>query len=136
SSVFLFHALRMAKDQGLRVVITGEANDELTCGHGGMVQIRDGYKARWQPLMKLPRPLRQVAARLAPWVSPKRTDVLRRAAADSEYFWSYEVAWHENELGQILPDEVLARCKDEMPATIVARNRKRVDASAHGRRDY
>jgi hypothetical protein len=37
SSRVSLHALRMAKDQGLRVVVTGEANDELCCGHGGMI---------------------------------------------------------------------------------------------------
>src|SRR5262249_871171 len=37
SSVFLYHALRLAKAEGVRVVVTGEANDELCCGHGGMV---------------------------------------------------------------------------------------------------
>jgi asparagine synthase (glutamine-hydrolysing) len=136
SSVFLFHALRLAKDQGVRVVITGEANDELCCGHGGMVEIRDGYKARWQPLMRLPRPLRGAAAALAPLISPSRTDVLRRAADDGEYFWSYEVAWHQSQLSSLISADLLARCQAELPETIVARNRRRVDASPHGRRDY
>jgi asparagine synthase (glutamine-hydrolysing) len=136
SSVFLFQALRMAREQGLRVVITGEANDELCCGHGGMVQIRDGHAARWKPLMRLPRPVRQAAAMLAPLVAPGRHDVLRRAADDGEYFWSYEVAWPESELPGLVPADLWARCRAERPSTIVARNRRRVDASAHGRRDY
>src|SRR5262249_45623047 len=137
SSVFLFHALRLAQAEGVRVVVTGEANDQLCCGHGGMVQIRDGYYARWQPLMRLPRFARQAAAMLAPLVSPARQDVLGRAADDdAEYFWSYEVAWPQSELPRLLPADLLARCRDELPATIVARNRRRVDASAHGRRDY
>lgn len=136
SSVFLFHALRMAKDHGMRVVITGEANDELCCGHGGMVSIRDGYKARWQPLMRLPRPVRGAAAALAPLVTPGRTDVLRRAADDGEYFWSYEVAWAQSQLPGLVSAELWARCQSELPETIVARNRKRVDATAHGQRDY
>ena len=136
SSVFLFHALRMAKDQGVRVVITGEANDELTCGHGGMVEIRDGYKARWKPLMRLPKPVRGAAAALAPLVSPGRSDVLRRAADDSEYFWSYEVAWPQSQLTSVISSELWSRVQAELPATIVARNRKRVDASVHGKRDY
>ncbi len=136
SSVFLFHALRMAKDQGVRVVVTGEANDELCCGHGGMVEIRDGYKARWQKFMKLPRPVRGAAAALAPLVSPGRSDILRRAADDGEYFWSYEVAWPQSELTTVISPELWARAQSELPATIVARNRKRVDASAHGQRDY
>jgi hypothetical protein len=36
----------LARDHGVRVVVTGEANDELCFGHGGMVQIRDGHLAR------------------------------------------------------------------------------------------
>jgi asparagine synthase (glutamine-hydrolysing) len=136
SSVFLFHALRMAKDTGVRVIVTGEANDELCCGHGGMVDIRDGYKARWQPLMRLPKPVRGAAAALAPLVTPKRSDVLRRAAADGEYFWSYEVAWPQSELTGVVSSELWSRVQGELPETIVARNRKRVDASPHSRRDY
>jgi asparagine synthase (glutamine-hydrolysing) len=136
SSVFLFHALRMAKDQGVRVVITGEANDELCCGHGGMVAIRDGHKARWQPLMRLPRPLRGAAAALAPLVTPERTDVLRRAANDGEYFWSYEVAWHQSQLSDLISGELWAHCQGELPETVVARNRRRFDASGHKKRDY
>jgi asparagine synthase (glutamine-hydrolysing) len=136
SSVFLFHALRIAKDQGIRVIVTGEANDELCCGHGGMVEIRDGYKARWQPLMRLPRPVRGAAAKLAPLVIPGRSDVLRRAADDGEYFWSYEVAWPESQLGGVISPELWARVQREPPSSIVARNRRRVDASAHGKRDY
>jgi asparagine synthase (glutamine-hydrolysing) len=136
SSVFLFHALRMAKDQGVRVVITGEANDELCCGHGGMVEIRDGYKARWQPLMRLPRPVRGAAAALAPLVTPGRSDVLRRAADDGEYFWSYEVAWPQSQLASVISPELWQRVQREPPSSIVARNRRRVDASAHGKRDY
>jgi asparagine synthase (glutamine-hydrolysing) len=136
SSVFLFHALRLAKDSGVKVVITGEANDELCCGHGGMVEIRDGYKKRWQQFMKLPRAVRGIAAKLAPMVSPGRSDILRRAADDGEYFWSYEIAWPESELGSLISPAVWARCQGEPPRGIVARNRRRVDATAHGQRDY
>lgn len=136
SSVFLFHALRMAKDQGVRVVVTGEANDELCCGHGGMVAIRDGYKARWQPLMRLPRPVRGAAAALAPLVTPGRSDVLRRAANDGEYFWSYEVAWAQSQLADLVSAELWAHSQGELPETIVTRNRRRFDASPHAKRDY
>jgi asparagine synthase (glutamine-hydrolysing) len=136
SSVFLFRALQLVKEQGLRVVITGEANDELTCGHSGMVGIRDGYKRRWRRLMRVPRLARRAAAALARLVDPRRFDVLRRAADNSEYFWSYEVAWPQSQLPQLISPELWARCQSERPDTIVARNRRRVDASAHGRRDY
>ena len=136
SSVFLYQALRMAKDEGVRVVITGEANDELCCGHGGMAQIREGYYGRWSRLMRLPRIVRKVAALSAPLISPRLDDILRRAATDSEYFWSYEIAWPESELERIVPRDLLEQCKGELPSSIVARNRVRVNASDHGSRDY
>ena len=69
-------------------------------------------------------------------VSPKRADVLRRAADDSEYFWSYEIAWPQSQLQSVISPELWARCQAERPEVIVARNRRRVDASAHARRDY
>lgn len=136
SSVFLFHALRLAKEQGLKVVITGEANDELCCGHGEMAEIRDGYNKRWKPLMKLPGPARKAAALVAPVLSPKRTDVLRRAADDGEYFWSYEIGWSDAERQDLISADVLRRAAADPPSSVVARNRRLVDASAHGKRDY
>ncbi|AKU98427.1 Asparagine synthetase [Labilithrix luteola] len=136
SSVFLFHALRMAKDEGIRVVVTGEANDELCCGHGGMVEIRDGHDKRWAKLMRLPAPVRRAAALLAPLLSPKRTDVLRRAADGGEYFWSYEIAWPQVDLPNIVSADFLRRTSDHPASEVVLQNRKRVDASAHGKRDY
>src|SRR5262249_11129208 len=99
SSVFLYHALRMAKDRGLRVVVTGEANDELCCGHGGMITIRDGYYQRWLPHMRRPRWMRGLMAAVLPLISPKRKDILQRAALGQEYFWSYETAWMDSAKG-------------------------------------
>lgn len=136
SSVFLFHALRMAKDEGVRVVVTGEANDELCCGHGGMVEIRDGHDKRWSKLMRLPKSARRAAALLAPVLSPKRTDVLRRAADGGEYFWSYEIAWPQVDLKNVVSSDFLSHVSASPASDVVRRNRLRVDASAHGKRDY
>jgi asparagine synthase (glutamine-hydrolysing) len=134
SSVFLYHALRMAKDQGLRVVITGEANDELCCGHGGMIQIRDGYYSRWLPYMKKTALARKLMAGLAPVISPGRQDVLSRAAAGHEYFWSYETAWMDTDKSDILAAPVSSR--DDQAAAIVTACKQRFDASGHANRDY
>ena len=54
SSIFLRRALQLAKDSGVSTVITGEANDELCCGHGEMIHIRRGYYERWLPYMRKP----------------------------------------------------------------------------------
>jgi len=132
SSVFLYHALRMARDRGLRVVITGEANDELCCGHGEMINIRDGYYQRWLPHMRRPRWMRSAMAALVPLFSPKRKDVLARAAAGEEYFWSYETAWMDSNKDDILTPDV----HSERASRIVSECRQRFDASDHTGSDY
>jgi asparagine synthase (glutamine-hydrolysing) len=134
SAVFLYHALRLAKDQGLRVVMTGEANDELSCGHGGMVDIRDGYYRRWLPYLKQTGWVRRALARLVPMVSPKRRDVLRRAAAGDEYFWSYETAWMDTDKHDVLVADV--RTGIAKAARLATACRGRFDGSPHASRDY
>ena len=137
SSVFLHHALDMIREHGLRTVITGEANDEISCGHGDMIRYRDGYYRRWLPLMKLPRAARRLLARIGPAFSPRHADVLARAAADGEYFWSYEIAWTDHDKADILTPEAIERTRDAPAAGIVAdraraiRGRVRGDYLAH-----
>jgi asparagine synthase (glutamine-hydrolysing) len=134
SAVFLHHALGLAADEGLRVVITGEANDELSCGHGGMIDIRDGYYRRWMPYVRKPKWVRHALAGLAPALSPSRRDVLERAARGDEYFWSYETAWMDTDKGAVLAPDVLrgAPRAGRVPAAF----RNRFDASPHAGRDY
>jgi len=134
SSVFLHHALRLAAEEGLRVVITGEANDELCCGHGGMVDVREGYYRRWLPYLRTPQWARRALAGLAPAISPARRDILERAARGDEYFWSYETAWMDSDKAAVLaPDVYTAAPRASRVATAF---RRRFDASAHAGRDY
>jgi asparagine synthase (glutamine-hydrolysing) len=136
SSVFLYHALRAAKEAGVRVVVTGEANDELCCGHGEMIRLRNNYYERWLPFTRKPGWARRAAAAVAPHVSPGRVDILRRAASGDEYFWNFEIAWQESQKPEILAADAWERCRGESPATVVARYADRVRASEHGQRDY
>ena len=136
SSVFLYHALRLAGEAGARVVITGEANDELSCGHGEMIRIRDGFYRRWLPWQRRPRWLRRAAAAIATLTRSRRRDVLRRAAAGEEYFWNFEIAWKETEKDAVLTPAAWQRCRSESPAAVVARHAGRLRATEHGRRDY
>jgi asparagine synthase (glutamine-hydrolysing) len=136
SSIFLYRALKMAKDEGLNVVVTGEANDEISCGHGEMIKIRERYYQRWLPFSRLPGPLKKLAAMAAPMISPKRSDLLRRAAAGEEYFWNYEIAWPESQKGDILSPAALRATAGVSAGEVVARDAQRLRASAHGNRDY
>jgi len=136
SAVFLYHALRMVKDQGLRVVVTGEANDEISCGHGEMMRIREGYYRRWQPLMRLPAFVRRAAAAAAPLISPKHEEILGRAASGEEFFWNFEIAWMESQKPQILSHDAWERCRKESAGDVAKRYANQVRASEHGKRDY
>jgi len=132
SSVFLYHALRMAKEEGLRVVITGEANDELCCGHGGMIEIRNAYYRRWLPHMRRPAWIRQMMAAVVPLFSPKRRDVLTRAARGDQYFWTYETAWMDSEKDQILSPDLQV----ERAGRIADQCRAHFDESGHRGDDF
>jgi len=136
SSIFLYQALKLAKDQGLKVVVTGEANDEISCGHGEMIRIREHYYRRWLPFSKLPGVVKKLAAMAAPIIAPGRVDLLRRAAVGGEYFWNFEIAWPESEKGDILSPQAARAAASEDAGTVVARDVQRLHASAHGERDY
>ena len=136
SAVFLHHALELAKQEGCKVVVTGEANDEISCGHGEMIKIRERYYQRWLPFTKLPGPVKTLAALAAPLVAPKRTDLLRRAAAGEEYFWNFEIGWPESEKASILSPAALAATSSHSAGAVVMRDVERLRASAHGNRDY
>jgi asparagine synthase (glutamine-hydrolysing) len=136
SSVFLHQALKLAKDTGMKVVVTGEANDEISCGHGEMIKIRERYYQRWLPFFKLPGPVKKLAAAAAPMIAPKRTDLLRRAAAGEEYFWNFEIGWPESEMGDILSPAAMRATSGDKAGAVVARDVQRLRASAHGNRDY
>jgi asparagine synthase (glutamine-hydrolysing) len=127
--VFLHHALDMVRELGIRTVITGEANDEISCGHGGMVDVRDGYYRRWRPLMRLPRVVRRVLAQAAPIFSPRHADVLARAAADDEYFWSYEIGWTDHDKASIMTRDAIRRTRGAEARPIVAERARATRAS-------
>ena len=134
SAVFLHHALRLAAEEGLHVVITGEANDELCCGHGGMVRVREGYYRRWLPYLRQPKWVRHALAGLAPALSPSRRDILERAARGDEYFWSYETAWMDTDKASVLAADVFGGTP--RAARVPAAFRSRFNASPHAGRDY
>lgn len=136
SSIFLRQALELAHSEGLSVVITGEANDELCCGHAEMIRIRDGYYQRWLPYRKLPRLVRELAAKVAPLISPARAEVLERAARGREYFVSFETAWMDSEKHRIMAPELLEIVAEHRSLVHAERDAERLRRSAHGARDY
>lgn len=136
SSIFLRCALRLAKDSGVTTVLTGEANDELCCGHGEMIDIRKGYYDRWQPYMRKPALLRRLAAIAAPLLSPSRKDILTRAARGEEYFWSFEIGWPQTAKSEILSAQAMSALRGTSSWEVVQRCLDQFGKSAHAKRDY
>lgn len=136
SSIFLRRALQLARDSGVATVITGEANDELCCGHGEMLEIRNGYYQRWLPYMRKPALVRRMAAAAAPYLFAKRADILTRAAREQEYFWSFEIGWPQSKKPEILTRAALGRLGTRSCAEAITRCRAHFNNSPHAQRDY
>jgi asparagine synthase (glutamine-hydrolysing) len=136
SSVFLYHALAMARGEGLRVVFTGEANDELSGGHVEMTQLRRGYYRGWSRYLALPVWLRRLAARVAPSLWPAQRDLVPRAAAGSEYFWSLETAWMDSDKPDVLSAPAWEEVRHDGAEAVVRESAARLRHSEHHRRDY
>jgi asparagine synthase (glutamine-hydrolysing) len=69
-------------------------------------------------------------------LAPKRTDLLRRAAAGEEYFWNFEIGWPESDKASILSPAAIRATASQSAGAVVARDVERLRASAHGGRDY
>src|SRR5262245_53270339 len=96
----LHYVSRLTRETGTKVIQVGEGSDELFCGYSYYASFLDIYRYFWNPLGKLPRPLRKVisAAALAAYNAGGRRllpvgkklvpDLLRRFAEGEEIFWS------------------------------------------------
>jgi asparagine synthase (glutamine-hydrolysing) len=136
SSIFLYKALELAKHEGITTVLTGEANDEISCGHGEMVAIRDGFYRRWEPFQRWPLAARKLMAAVVPMFSAQRADILGRAARNEEYFWSFEIGWPQSRKSEVLTPAALRRLGAHTSATAVSECRRRFNQTEHGSRDY
>jgi asparagine synthase (glutamine-hydrolysing) len=136
SSIFLFKALELAKSEGLTTVLTGEANDEIGCGHGEMINIRNGYYRRWAPFMRWPSSVRKLLAVVGPLVSPQRADILGRAARGDDYFWSFEIGWPDSRKGDVMTPAGLRRLGTHTSSVTIGQRREHFAQSEHARRDY
>jgi asparagine synthase (glutamine-hydrolysing) len=111
--VMLYAGLQSVRDEGLDTVYAGEANDDLLCGHRAMIGTRTLYYDRWLPASRKPRWVRSlVHLALGTLYSlrgshPGRRAALRRLAADQGMFWSFEMAFVEEEKRKLFTRDFL-----------------------------
>ena len=132
SAVFLHHASKLAADEGLRVVITGEANDELLRARRHDSHPR-GLLPSLAAVSAQPKWVRHAMAGLAPALLTGRRDILQRAARGDEYFWSYETAWMDTDKAACCARRAQANAARGRGG---AACRSAVRCSPHADRDY
>jgi asparagine synthase (glutamine-hydrolysing) len=72
----LYAVCKLAREQGIKVVLAGEGADELFWGYHGYRNVLEHWR-RYAAMLALPRPLRQLAAMMTPSDrSPRRREQL------------------------------------------------------------
>jgi len=126
----LNYVSRLAKNSGTTVVQVGEGADEIFCGYTGYMRFLQGYHREWRALNAVPGPvLRRLSSPATRMLTRRglgqRADVVRRAAADEEFFWGGAVVFSEPDKAVIAP-LLAGRCASS--STTVDAIYQRIDA--------
>jgi asparagine synthase (glutamine-hydrolysing) len=119
----LHYVSKLTRESGTTVIQVGEGSDEIFCGYSDYARYLKLHDRLWQPLSKLPKPLRsalsaaggiayQASASLLPGpVKKMLPDLLRRFAAGEELFWSGAFIFDETYKRQLYEPAALQRLK-------------------------
>lgn len=109
----LYFVSKLAKDSGVTVVQVGEGSDEQFCGYNSYLAYLRLHRSFWQPYMRLaPQGLRNGiaaaagAAANAIYGLDRYADILRRAAAGQELFWSGAHAFWNIQKDRLRPNNM------------------------------
>jgi asparagine synthase (glutamine-hydrolysing) len=117
----LHYVSKLTRDSGTTVIQVGEGSDELFCGYNDYARYLKLHDNLWQPLGRLPKPLRgamsamgklayQASASFLPApVKKMLPDMLRRFAAGEELFWSGAFIFDETYKQQLYQPSALQR---------------------------
>jgi asparagine synthase (glutamine-hydrolysing) len=117
----LHYVSKLTRESGTTVIQVGEGSDEIFCGYQDYARYLKLHDYAWQPLAKLPKPLRgamsalgrlgySLSASLLPAPARKMApDLLRRFAAGEELFWSGAFIFDETSKQQLYRRSALQR---------------------------
>lgn len=113
----LYFVSKLARDSGTIVIQVGEGSDEQFCGYAsymGYLRVLNRYGPAFA---RLPSPMRRMAGRMADWLGAlddthdRYLDLISRAGADREIFWSGTTIFPESRKARLLAGAMLPALK-------------------------
>lgn len=107
----LYFVSKLARDSGTTVVQVGEGSDEQFCGYASYMMYLRLHERYWQPFRKwVPGAMQRLLADLGSGVARRRpslaiyADIVERAAAGREHFWTGAHAFSDTLKRQLVRD--------------------------------
>lgn len=127
----IYFLSEMAKEKGIKVVLTGDGPDELLLGYRNWQKYQRLYP-HYRRLLKLPRAIRKLTYAIGRTgvAGPQMLEILHRAASGQELFWGNAPSFKESVKQSLLSYDFAKRSEDWDCHDVIASLRQEYDTTA------